>query len=64
MAWYSANIKTADGKTQRYHFEYSGDGIRAKALLEQRFGKGSVFQGVSSHGISKPPSHATIITIP
>ena len=63
MPNYSANIKVG-GRTERYHFEFSGGPVRAKAALEQKFGKGSVSGGVSSHGTIKPPAHAKIISVP
>lgn len=65
MPQYSANVKVGGKNTPvRYHFEFSGSATSAKAALEQKFGKGNVVGGVSSHGISKPPSNATVISVP
>lgn len=64
MAQYSARVKVGGKNTPtNYHFEFSGDQTRAKAALEQKFGKGNVVS-MSNHGITKPPSHATIISVP
>lgn len=63
MPNFSAKIKIG-GRAETYHFEFRGDSIRAKAALEQKFGKGSVVGGVSIHGTNKPPSHAQIISVP